>query len=250
MSDCRRTAERLASYVDDTLPAPERAEVERHLGGCDPCRRAATREQGARRVLRECASRLRREAAPPGLRNRCEVIARDAGTPRAAWWRARLVPALITAVLIVFAFSAVFAFATRQSDTLLAAQLTADHLKCFHMSSPVLAGSAAQIESALASRYGWNVHIPPSSAADGVELVGARRCLYADGAIPHVLYRVHGHDVSLYMLEGVSRSAAEVVALGHESRIWSRGDTTYVLVLPEREPGLASAAQYVMREAH
>ena len=250
MSDCRRTAERLASYVDDTLPAPERAEVERHLGACDPCRRAATREHGARRVLRECATRLRREVAPPGLRSRCEAIARDAASPRTTWWRARFVPALITAVLIVFAFSAVFSFATRQSDTLLAAQLTADHLKCFHMSSPVLAGSAAQIESALASRYGWNVHIPPSSAAEGVELVGARRCLYADGAIPHVLYRVHGHDVSLYMLEGVSRSAAEVVALGHESRIWSRGDTTYVLVLPEREPGLASAAQYVMREAH
>lgn len=250
MSDCRRTAERLASYVDDMLPASDRAEVERHLGVCEPCRRAAAREQGARTVLRDCATRLRNEAAPPGLRSRCEALAKGAAPSRAGWWRARLAPALITAVVIVFAFSAVFAFATRQSDTLLAAQLTADHLKCFHMSSPVLAGTAAQVESALASRYGWNVHIPPSSPADGVELVGARRCLYADGAIPHVLYRVHGQDVSLYMLEGVSRSAAEVVALGHESRIWSRGHTTYVLVLPAREPELASAARYVMREVH
>src|SRR5690348_15133672 len=104
MSDCRRTAERLAAYVDDALPAPERADVERHLGVCDPCRRAAAREQGAHRVLRACATRLRCDAAPPGLRSRCEAIARGTAAPRAGWWRARLVPALITAVLIVFAF--------------------------------------------------------------------------------------------------------------------------------------------------
>ncbi|HVZ23188.1 MAG TPA: zf-HC2 domain-containing protein, partial [Vicinamibacterales bacterium] len=70
MSDCRRTAERLASYVDDTLPAAERADVERHLGHCPPCRRAAEHEQGGRTVLRACAPRLRADAAPPGLRTR------------------------------------------------------------------------------------------------------------------------------------------------------------------------------------
>ena len=251
MIDCRRTAERLASYVDDTLPAVDRAEVEQHLGACPPCRNAATREQGARTVLRECASRLRAEPLPPGLRSRCEAIASAAAAPRPGWWRGRLVPALITAVLIVFAGSAVFSFATHRSDTLLAAQLTADHVKCFHLSSPVLAGTAAQVESSLASRYGWNLHIPDSSAADGVELVGARRCLYADGAIPHVLYRVHGQDVSLYVLNGVSHAAAAVMALGHESRIWSRGNTTYVLVLPAQQPpAIASAAQYVISQVH
>ncbi|HVZ22314.1 MAG TPA: hypothetical protein VG871_14680, partial [Vicinamibacterales bacterium] len=151
----------------------------------------------------------------------------------------------------VIAFSAVFSFATRRSDTLLAAQLTVDHMKCFRFESPVFAGNAADVESSLATRYGWNVRIPPSSAADGVELVGARRCLYADGAIPHILYRVHGRNVSLYLLPGVSRSAAQVVALGHESRIWSRGDTTYVLVLPEDgRAEMTAAARYVMREVH
>lgn len=250
MSDCRRTAERLASYVDETLPAADRAEVERHLAACPPCRRAAGEEQGGRTVLRECAERLRTEPLPPGLRSRCEAIASSHASPKRSWWRSRFVPSLITAVVLVFTASAVFSFATHRSDTLLAAQLTADHVKCFHTSSPVLAGTAAQIEATLAQRYGWDVHIPPSSPSDGVELVGARRCLYADGAIPHVLYHVHGQDVSLYMLQGVNRTAAEVVALGHEARIWSRGNTTYVLVLPAREPSLTSAAQYVMREVH
>lgn len=251
MSDCRRTAERLAAYVDDTLPPSDRAEVEQHLGGCPPCRREAVREQGARTVLRECAARLRTEPLPPGLRSRCEAIAKSAAAPHQGWWRARLVPALMTAVLIVFAGSAFFSFVTRRSDALLAAQLTADHVKCFHLSSPVLAGTAAEVESSLAARYGWNLHIPDSSAADGVELVGARRCLYADGAIPHVLYRVHGQDVSLYVLNGVSRTAAAVMALGHQSRIWSRGNTTYVLVLPAQQPpAFVAAAQYVISQVH
>ena len=35
----------LTSYVDDALPAGERADLERHLGACQPCRAAARRER-------------------------------------------------------------------------------------------------------------------------------------------------------------------------------------------------------------
>jgi hypothetical protein len=63
------------------------------------------------------------------------------------------------------------------------------------------------------------------------------------------MYRVRGQDVSLYMLEGVNRSAADLVTLGHRSRIWTHGATTYVLVSPARGD-FATAAKYVMQEAH
>ena len=42
--------------------------------------------------------------------------------------------------------------------------------------------------------------------ASGLQLVGARRCLYADGLIPHVMYRANGQDVSLFVLNGVTRN--------------------------------------------
>lgn len=100
----------------------------------------------------------------------------------------------------------------------------------------------------LADRHGWDVHVPPSSAAAGVQLIGARRCLYAGGRIPHVMYRVNGQDVSLYMLDGVTRGDAEVLTLGHRSRIWTSGTRTYVLVYPEDAGDMTAAAQYVMRE--
>jgi anti-sigma factor RsiW len=252
MSDCRRTAERLTPYVDEALGAGERADVERHLDACPPCRTAAVHEQGGRTVLRERAAQLKAEPVPPGLRSRCEALAREhCGRGRVPLWRAGLLRGAVTAVLLVIAGAALLSFATHKSDTVLAAQLTADHMKCFrifaHPQSPSIDSRA--LEEQLAGTYGWDVHIPPSSTAEDVQLIGARRCLYADGTIPHVMYRVHGHDVSLYMLEGVQRPPGAVMALGHRSEIWSRGATTYVLVSSAPAQDLARAVRYVKQEA-
>jgi len=69
---CGRIIERLTAYIDELLPEQERAEVERHLGACPPCRTCACEERIARIVLRARAFRLRAAAVPPGLRSRCE----------------------------------------------------------------------------------------------------------------------------------------------------------------------------------
>lgn len=82
-SACRRTAERLTPYVDEALPAAERAEVEQHLEKCPPCRAALTQEKGGRRILRECAGRLAARSLPARLRARCEAIARKSGKRKA-----------------------------------------------------------------------------------------------------------------------------------------------------------------------
>ena len=250
--ECRETVDRLAPYVDNLLPAEERTSVERHLAVCPPCRTAALAEKGARTVLREKSGGLRSEALPPGLRNRCEALAREHSS-RAPARRSTfgLVPISVTTILLVVAAGIVLSLATSRSNAVLAAQLTADHAKCFRLfatpASPT--PDAQQLEAMLLNRYGWDMHVPPSSAADGVQLIGARRCLYADGRLPHVMYRVNGQDVSLYMLPGVSRSDAEVSSLGHRSRIWSDGAMTYALVSPVAAGELGTAALYLMRES-
>jgi anti-sigma factor RsiW len=255
MSECRRTIERLAPWADESLNLDERAEVERHLAACPPCRVAANAERGGRQVLKTCAPRLR-EPLPPGLQTRCEALAREYGTkPARASWVRTLVPVTIVAILLVFTASTLFSLATRRSDALLAAQLTADHLKCFKVfDSPDTPGiEASAAERQLADAYGWNVRVPPSEPQSGVQLVGARRCLYADGSIPHVMYHVNGEHVSLYMLEGVTRAPAEVTMLGHRSQIWSQGTTTYVLVSSTSAGNLATIAnyvKYVMQDSH
>ena len=255
MSECRRIGESLAAYADDLLEPAERSGVERHLAACPACRRQADKEQGARRLLRHSSQQLLHEPLPPGLRTRCEALARERSATALArfgpWWRVRLVPVLLTVVVMIFGASAFFSVATRRSDVLLAAQLTADHSKCFKLLGPPdgTAAEAPNIERMLFEQYGWKIHVPSSSADDDVQLIGARRCLYGDGLVPHVMYRVHGQDVSLFVLPGTARKADDLVTLGHRSQIWSRDGTTFVLVSAADAGGMASASRYVMREA-
>lgn len=249
MSECRRILERLTSYADRALDPREQADVEQHLGACRRCRQAAVREEGGRAILKGRAGTLKSEPLPPGLRSRCEALARRHAAPPVPWSR-RLVPLTLTALLIVFTGSALFSLATRQSDTLLAAQLTADHSTCFQLFADDTAGGveARDMERMLSERHGWDVHLPPSSVEAGVQLIGARRCLYADGQLPHAMYRVNGQDVSLYMLDGVNRAEADVLTLGHRSRIWSRGATTYVLVARADAAEMTRGMEYLMQE--
>jgi anti-sigma factor RsiW len=255
MSDCRRIGESLAAYADDLLEPGERDRVDRHLAACPACRRLADSEQGARRLLRHASGQLLAEPLPPGLRTRCEALARDRSVTEFArfgpWWRVRLVPVLLTVVVMIFGASAFFSLATRRSDALLAAQLTADHSKCFKLLGPPdgTSADARGIERMLLDQYGWKVHVPSSSAEDDVQLIGARRCLYGDGLVPHVMYRVHGQDVSLFVLPGTARKADDLVTLGHRSQIWSRDGTTFVLVSAADAGGMARASRYVMKEA-
>ena len=255
MSECRRIGESLAAYADDLLKPGERNGVDRHLAACPACRKLADKEQGARRLLRQASPQLLNETLPPGLRTRCEALARERSATQharfAPWWRVRLVPVLLSVVVMIFGASALFSMATRRSDALLAAQLTADHSKCFKFLGPPdgTSADARNVERMLLEQYGWTVHVPSSSADDDVQLIGARRCLYGDGLVPHVMYRVHGQDVSLFVLPGTERKADDLVTFGHRSQIWSRDGTTFVLVSAADAGGMASASRYVMREA-
>jgi anti-sigma factor RsiW len=249
--DCRRTADRLTSYVDDALPPGEQADVERHLSRCPPCRQAAAQESGARAVLREQSRTLTQTPLPPGLRSRCEALARDhAAASVPSFFATRRFAPLTAVITLVIGFF-LFSLATHRSDTVLAAQLTADHAKCFRFFAGGMApdADAYRVEQMLEDDYGWDLHVPPSSSAHGVRLRGARRCLYADGSIPHVMYDVGGYDVSLFVLDGVSRPPADLISLKHRFRTWMAGRRTYVLVWPVAAGDLTVAARYVREEA-
>jgi anti-sigma factor RsiW len=60
MTDCPRADVRdlLPDWVHGSLPAPERAEVEAHLAGCDACRAEAALIGAMRRALADDAPRL------------------------------------------------------------------------------------------------------------------------------------------------------------------------------------------------
>jgi anti-sigma factor RsiW len=246
--NCRRICDLLAQYADGTLSDAQRADVQRHLDACPPCRAIASKECGARQLLRACADRLRVEQVPSALRSRCEALSLRAGAP--PFWSRRSVRFAAAAVLIIF-MGSLLSVVTRQSDALLAAQLTADHVKCFTLFRPDKGSTldATQAQQMLQERFGMDVHVPAASAPSGLELINARTCLYADGRIPHLMYQANGQDISLFVLEGESRAPAEFTALGHHTRIWSRGGHTFVLITPGAEAPVAAAARYVAEQA-
>ena len=251
MSECGLVISQLPLYVDEQLEPDRRIDVERHLEGCVSCRGVLARERGGQTVLRRCAPQLREEPLPPGLRSRCQSLVREqARAASLPGWRRTIVPTVLSAILLVFTASAIFSLATRRSDAVLAAQLTADHSKCFKLfvagNPPVM--DAHEVEEMLVREYGWKIHVPPS--ADGLQLIGVRRCLYADGLVPHVMYRANGQDMSLFVLNGVTREPSDLVTFGHRSQIWTKNNKTFVLVSPPDENGrLADATRYMMREA-
>ena len=265
--NCRRICDLLAQYADGALTAEQRAEVQRHLDACPPCRAVSLKECGARAVLRACAERLKADGVqatplPPGLRTRCLLERRHALSAAAhatRSWFGWLLPIAVTALLVALAGS-LLSVLTPHSDALLAAQLTADHVKCFGLFGPKNgeALDAAQAQQMLADRFGLDVHVPPSSntvpggdpGGNGVQLTNARTCLYAEGRVPHLMYQSDGQDVSLFILEGQSRPPADFNAFGYHTRIWSRGGNTFVLITPASGASAAAAARYVAAEAH
>jgi hypothetical protein len=142
--------------------------------------------------------------------------------------------------------------ATIRSTTLLAAQLALDHLKCFTIEGDADAApiSNEQAEATLNQEFDLIVKVPPSLAAEKLELMAVRRCLYGDGRAAHLMYRLDGEPVSLFIVPGLSRPAAELSLFGHEQVVWTQGDRTYMLVARGGNRNeLSRVASYLRNEA-
>jgi anti-sigma factor RsiW len=255
MMNCTEVETRLASYIED-LDTDDAAAIASHLETCEACRASAHAQSVARTVLRARAAQLS-AVAPPGLHTRLRALADErARAPQAApggsfiWTR---LSAFAAAVMVVLTLGAVLLpVATVRSTALLAAQLALDHLKCFTIEGE--AGSelipSAQAEATLKREFDFDVKVPPSLGDEQLELLGVRRCLYGDGRAAHLMYRLRGEPVSLFILPGLTRPAAELSLLGHDQVVWTQGDRTYMLVARGGSRGdLSRVASHLRNEA-
>jgi anti-sigma factor RsiW len=247
MSDCQ-TVERLAAaYIDGDVPSAERQGLEDHLHRCGRCRSALAAERSVHTAMTACRTTFQETRAPLDLKARCARLGVVSTAPARGWY-SRTWPAAVAAVLVLALAGVVVNVATSVSVRVVAAELAADHMKC----SMVISVLGTQhdhgaVEGWLASAFSWVADLPETSAEAGLELVGARTCLYGEGRVAHVMYRYEGRPVSVFMLPETERAGdiVEMEVLGHREAVWSRDGRTFVLVTTEPEAETRRLASYV-----
>ena len=248
MPDCSHIDALVTPFVDDALPEGERQAVTRHIAACPACRAKVAVERSIRSLMQARRDDLALPA-PAQLKSRCAALCSKRSAPvdlnahrtaarvaALSSWRSRLAPYALAASLLLAVTGAFIYQATRSSSRVLAAELTLDHEKCFRLNARLgTQHSPESVEAAMADGFDWHVRLPDMSD-DDVSLVGSRPCLYGEGKTAHIMYRHNGQPVSLFMLPRESRADELVKILGHQARIWSAGDRTFVLVANESAP--------------
>ncbi len=256
--NCSEVQNMLPAYVDG-LASPKAAAIEGHLETCAVCGELAHAQSVARAVLKARAAQLA-PMAPPGLRTRIianmppaqEPASPKHGEGRVLAWTGRLTAFAAAAMVVLTIGAVLLPVATVRSTAILAAQLALDHLKCFTIEGhaddePI---PAAQAEATLKREFDFTVTVPASLETEKLELMAVRRCLYGDGRAAHVLYRLDGEPVSLFIIPGLARPAAELSLFGHEQVVWTAGDRTYMLIARvTTRDNLARVASYLQNEA-
>src|SRR6476620_8434324 len=239
MPNCQTIDPLVTPYVDGQLNDADRRVVDDHLRRCSPCHSRINAERAVRDLLQTRRDELTYPCAPASLRERCRGIAADGKRPLAraggtAWraaanialpGRTRFAPLALAASLVLIVGVAFLYQLTAASSKVLAAELTADHVKCFTLNDVLHTHQqAGAVESYMLSGFGWLMQLPSGAANESLELVGSRPCLYGEGKIAHIMYRHHGQPVSLFMLPRSARAEQTLEVLGHQCAIWSVDD--------------------------
>jgi anti-sigma factor RsiW len=230
MESCRDIHPLVTRVADDEAGAAERARVDEHVRVCAPCHRQLLAEREVRALVGGRAVSLVGHA-PLGLRDRCAARARAAQPARrpipllsrASW------PMALAATLVLALAGSAFYGAVVNPSRAVAAQLTLDHLKCFALFETPSGVAPAAVQAELKARLGIDIVLRAGQAAEGLTLVGGRRCLYLDGSIAHLLYRKGAVAVSLFVLPtGAKLSQTDLDVLGHSAVAFAKGGRTWV----------------------
>ena len=236
MPSCREVDPFFAPYIDGEATADQRAIVEAHLRACPKCRHHTALQAAVRNTVRE---KLCRPCAPEALRERCRAAA-SAGTGPLGIPISRLKTLSLAAVLILVT-GGVLLYGLTAIPTVLAAQLTLDHVTCFAFRDADAPVDVDASERDYARDHGRDIRLPRMAMAE-LQLVGVRRCLCGEGPAAHAMYRLSGRPLSLYVIPGARREQATTGAFGHDAIMWSNDEATYVLVGNESVEELAAVA--------
>lgn len=256
MADCSTLEPLFAPYVDGEAGPAESDAVDAHLRACPPCRGRVAAERAVREAIADRRGTLR-GCASAELKRRCEgtrpaqtAAVRPGPSVRPAGWRRVAWVPVSLAATVLLAVGGVFLYGLRGGSEALAAQLAADHVKCFEFApEPKILPDPRALAHDWATLRGWTLKVPESTAVEKLELLGLRRCLSTDGVTAHVMYKWDGRPLSLFVLNSDKKQIGPVPQLverfGQEAIMWSTGGRTYAVVARGRPEDVENVARYV-----
>lgn len=260
MSECSHIDSLVTPYVDGELPPSERDAVDQHLAKCDGCRSRVAAERSMHELLGARRANLCAKSAPPDLKSRCRQTSTG---PRLApgpvphpvsspSWRSRALPIAIAAMLLILIAGGALYRLTQTSVRVMAAELTADHVRCFmfYASPDGAPPDLRVVEESLAASFDWNATLPANPGEAGLTLIGARPCLYAQGRIAHIMYTYEGRPVSVFMLPDSERAQDLFDVMSHRAVAWTSDGRTFVLVASEPPETMDRIRRFVHAELH
>ena len=219
MPSCREIDPLFAPYVDGEATADERADRRRAPA------RVPEVPASDRAAVRRARDRARKAVS---ARARPTSCGRAVAPRPAPGWGRSAPPAphsprfpwpppscLIVGGVLLYSL-------TGLSPTVLAAQLTLDHVKCFAVhDSRRRRSTCAPARSNTRATTAAGCSLPRAAVA-GLQLVGMRRCFCGEGVAAHAMYRLNGRPVSLYVIPDAGATRASADVFGHDAVIWSR----------------------------
>lgn len=239
--ECAELERSLDAYVDGEFDAAERCDAAAHLAACPACRALVEREGELRGAMRACLKRAfaaEDGQASPALRLRI-VTALD--REREPWWRRLLAPVPIGVVVLCAACAAFVA--TRRGDDLLVEEAVRRHVRNLPLEVTSDRATPEQVHAWFDGKLDFNPR-PPSFAAPGVQLVGARLSHISDRPAAYMRYHLPRGHVGLFIVEDPQRRFGDsgrtvrvgreevhlVNARGYNLAVWRHGEILYSLV--------------------
>lgn len=262
MSSCTDIDALVTPYVDGELDHGARDTVDAHLQRCAICRARVTAERAACTLVKRRQADLTGGCAPAWLRDRCEGMRATpppvALSAHAKGARLRRSRSTIPIVRLAFAATVLMAVAgafvyrvTAGAPQAIAAELAADHAKCFTLNTILRTHqSIGEVEAYLRSGFDWEAELPTHAERADLHLVGSRPCLYERGKVAHIMYRHRGVPVSIFMLPGVQHASNALHAFGHDAIIWNDNHRTFVLIAKAPPEQLQQVATFVKASLH
>jgi anti-sigma factor RsiW len=259
MADCRNLEPLFTPYVDGEASDADRAAIDAHVRACPPCRDRLLAERSVREALITCREKLRCHASAE-LKQRCDASrtvsappTRHVASGRTTLRRIAWIPVSLAATLLL-AISGVFLYGLRGGSEALAAQLAADHVKCFELSpEPTVLPDPRALARDWAALRGWVLKVPESASAENLEFMGLRRCISTEGLTAHIMYKWKGQPLSVFVLNSDRKHIGPVPHLverfGQEAIMWSKGGRTYAVVARGRPTDVEHVAKYVQNTA-